>query len=430
VQALRRDSGCLQWSYQAVGPVRAAPVVTKQGKQHVVLFGDLTGWFYALDAATGKELWKKRPEEHESVRLSTPPAIYNGLALIPVASWEETRAINNDYPCCTFRGSITALRIADGSQAWKTFTIPNPPKVTGKTPVGTDTIGPSGVGVWSTPTLDLKRKRIYITTGNNYSLPNTIESDSLMALDLDTGRMLWSKQVMTGDVYNSACGLSTKGPSCPPEGSGPDYDLGTPAMLVKDSNGREILMAGQKSGMVYAFDPDKQGEILWQTRVGEGGVNGGVQWGMASDGDLVFATTSDAIIHRTALVRTLDAKHGGGLTALRITDGTKAWYAAPPPCGDIPSCSPAQPAAVTVIPGIVFAASLDGHLRAYSAKDGSILWDFNSVRDFETVNGVKAKGGGIDGPGATVVNGMVFVNSGYSRQGGIAGNVFLAFAPE
>ncbi len=429
VHALRASTGCLQWVFQANGPIRSGVVVAPMDGRHVLLFGDLTGWFYALDAADGKLIWSKRPEVHEAVRLSAPPVVHNGLVLIPVASWEETRSLNQDYPCCTFRGSITALRLKDGTEAWKTYTVPRRGEVTGKTSVGTATIGPSGVGVWASPTIDLRRGRMYITTGNNYSTPATDTSDAVIALDLNTGAIVWTKQALANDVFNSACAsVPTRGPSCPEE-SGPDYDFGSPAILVRTAAGRELLLAGQKSGVVWAFDPDKNGEIVWQTRVGKGGINGGVQWGMASDGELVFAQTSDAAITRTATARTLDSTTGGGLSALRVADGTRAWYAEPPPCRQIPNCSPAQSAALTAIPGVVFSGSMDGHLRAYSAREGKVIWQVDTAREYETVNGVKAKGGAIDGPGAIVVNGMVFVNSGYTRMGGMPGNVLLAFAP-
>jgi polyvinyl alcohol dehydrogenase (cytochrome) len=429
VHALRADSGCLQWVYQANGPIRAAIVAAPLGKSHALLFGDLTGWFYALDAATGKELWKNRPEAHEAVRISAPPLVHDGLVMIPIASWEETRAINPEYPCCTFQGSLTALRLRDGTQAWKTYLAPTRAEATGKTSVGTSSFGPSGVGVWATPTIDLKRRRIYVTTGNNYSRPHTATSDAVVALDLDTGRIVWTRQAMTEDVYNSSCIQATRGPSCP-EGNGPDFDFGSPAILARTASGRELLLAGQKAGIVWAFDPDKEGAVVWQTRVGVGGTNGGVQWGMASDGERVYATVSDTVITRTASATMLDGTRGGGLTALRIEDGFKVWYAAPAPCsGTIANCSPAQPAAVTAIAGVVFAGSLDGHLRAYDVRDGTVVWDVDTVREYDTVNGVKARGGAIDGPGAVVANGMVLVNSGYTRAGGIAGNVLLAFAP-
>jgi polyvinyl alcohol dehydrogenase (cytochrome) len=431
VHAMRASTGCLQWVFQANGPIRSGIVAAPLDNRHVLLFGDLTGWFYALDAADGKLLWSKRPEVHEAVRLSAPPVVHNGVVLIPVASWEETRSLNAEYECCTFRGSITALRLRDGTEAWKTFTVPRRGEITGKTAVGTATIGPSGVGVWASPTIDARRNRMYITTGNNYSSPNTDTSDAIIALDLDTGRMIWTKQVLPNDVYNSACvSVPTRGPSCPEE-NGPDFDFGSPAILTRLPNGRDVLLAGQKSGVVWALDPEKNGEILWSTRVGQGGINGGVQWGMAIDGDLVFAQTSDVAVTRTATVRTLDSKIGGGLSALRIADGTRVWYAAPAPCPPaLTNCSPAQSAALTTIPGVVFSGSMDGRLRAYGTRDGKLLWEYDTARDFETVNGVKAKGGAIDGPGAVVINGMLFIPSGYTRQGGMAGNVLLAFAVE
>jgi polyvinyl alcohol dehydrogenase (cytochrome) len=249
-----------------------------------------------------------------------------------------------------------------------------------------------------------------------------------MALDLDTGRIVWSKQVMPRDVYNSACSTTPVGATCP-EGNGPDYDFGSPAILVSTTGGRELLLAGQKSGVVWAFDPDKNGEVMWETRVGQGGINGGVQWGMASDGELVYAASSDAVATRTATARILDPKVGGGLSALKIADGSTVWRAAPTPCTERPNCSPAQSAALTAIPGVVFSGSLDGHLRAYSTRDGTVMWDVDTIRSYDTVNGVKASGGAIDGPGAVVSGGMVFVNSGYMRFGGAPGNVLLAFAP-
>ena len=140
VHALSAASGCLRWIFQAAGPIRSSIVAAPIDGGHVLLFGDLTGWFYALDAATGQLLWKKRPEEHEAVRLSAPPVVVDGLAIIPVASWEESRALNTVYACCTFRGSLTALRIRDGSEAWKTYMVPTTAQPTGKAASGADTL--------------------------------------------------------------------------------------------------------------------------------------------------------------------------------------------------------------------------------------------------------------------------------------------------
>ena len=420
VHALRADTGCLQWTFQARGPERSAILVVPLGRRHGLLFGDQTGWFYSLEAETGRLRWERKVELHDTARLTGAPVAHGGVVYVPVASWEETRSSNPDYPCCTFRGSLAALRIRDGKLLWKTFTVPEP-SANGKSRNGIAGMGPSGASIWSAPTLDLKRNLIYVTTGDNFSSPATATSDAVLALDLGSGRIVWSKQVTEGDVS--------------PSERGPDFDFGSPAMLVKTTEGRELLLAGQKSGVVYAFDPDRQGEIVWQARVGKGGTTGGVQWGMASDGQNVYAAVSDIAGKRRPAAdgipagRELDPTKGGGLTALRIADGSKAWSFAPGPCST-PGCSPAQSAAVTAIPGVVFSGSMDGHIRAYSAEDGQILWDFDTVREYRTVNGVKGKGGALDGPGAVVVNGMLFVNSGYARFGGLPGNVLLAFSAE
>ena len=428
IHALRADSGCIEWVYQATGPVRTAIAVTPVGSnQHALVFSDLTGWVYSLEAETGKLRWKKKIEQHEATRLTGAALIHDGIAYVPAASWEETRALNLDYPCCTFRGSITAVRVKDGSIAWKSYVIPTPSKQIGKRSDGKPIYGPSGAGIWSTPTLDLKRRLLYVTTGDSYSSPAADTSDAILALDLKTGHIVWSKQTTPRDAFTSGCSAATRTASCPEE-NGPDYDFGSSAILVKTAQGRELLLAGQKSGVVYALDPEKKGEIVWQQRVGKGGMIGGVQWGMATDWQNVYAAVSDAAVATS--LNGLDPKQGGGLTALRVGDGTRVWHKDPAACGDRPNCSPAQSAALTLIPGVVFSPSMDGHLRAYSTEEGNILWDFDTVRDYKTVNGVTGKGGAIDGPGPVIVNGMLFVNSGYSRFGGIRGNVLLAFSIE
>jgi polyvinyl alcohol dehydrogenase (cytochrome) len=432
VHAMRADRGCLEWTFQANGPVRAAILSVPVDGRHVLLFGDMTGWFYALQAETGALLWKVHIDTHDSTRLTAAATANAGVVYVPVSSWEEARASDATYPCCTFRGSVVALRISDGRRLWQTYLV-DPPKAQGKTTTGVTAFGPSGVAVWSTPTLDATRRRLYVATSNNYSVPATTLSSAVIALDLDSGGIVWSKQFTAGDIFSGAC--PSKAPSCP-DGPGPDFDFAASTILTARPGGGDVLLAGQKSGIVFALDPDKQGAILWQTRVGKGGTSGGVQWGMSADGQQVYAAVSD--MDRTFQSRPLNPQRfvvertvGGGISALRIADGTTVWSVAPPPCAsDAPTgCNPAQSAAVTGIPGVVFAPSNDGHVRAYASADGRVVWDFDTMRDFETVNGVKANGGSIDGPGVVVAGGMVFVTSGYARNGGVPGNVLLAFAP-
>ena len=428
VHAMRADSGCLQWVFQADGPVRSSILAVPLGNEHALLFGDMIGWFYAVQAETGKLLWKTRIETHDSTRLTGGPAAYEGTVYVPVASWEETRAGDKEYACCTFRGSVVALNIKDGKQLWKTW-MTDPPGERGKNARGTPIFGPSGVAVWSRPTVDAQRKLLYVGTGDNYSPPTTELSDAIVALDMATGHIAWSRQLTAKDFYNGSCGDD---PSC-----GPDFDFGSSPIPVRAPDGRELLLAGQKSGVVWALDPAKKGKVVWQARVGKGSTNGGVQWGMATDGQRVFATVSD--LKRSPQTnptdprrQIADPKIGGGLTALRVADGHEEWHVAAKPCPEdaLSGCSPTQPGAVTEIPGVVFATSTDGHIRAHSAETGDLLWEFNTMRDFHTVNGVKASGGSIDGPGAVVVNGMLFISSGYPRNGGVPGNVLLAFAPQ
>src|SRR5580658_2499146 len=195
VQALSTDSGCVRWLYQASGPVRSAMVAVPNGDKHVLVFTDLTGWAYGVEAESGQLLWKKKPNPHESARLTASAAVHDGVVYIPAASWEETRSSNPDYPCCTFRGNVLAVRAKDGSEVWNTYVIHEKPKAIPKTPGSIGTLGPSGAGIWASPTLDEKRGLLYVATGDNFSSPPTDTSDAVMALDLKTGRIVWSKQI-------------------------------------------------------------------------------------------------------------------------------------------------------------------------------------------------------------------------------------------
>jgi polyvinyl alcohol dehydrogenase (cytochrome) len=427
VHAVDARSGCIHWSFMADGPVRTPPTITKTKLGHSLLFTDQIGGVYALDAKTGRAQWQMKVEQHDSTRLTGTITTHNGIAYVPAASWEETRAVDPKYVCCTFRGSLSAVRVTDGKVLWKTFFV-DPPQKTGVSSAGTDLYGPSGVGVWSAPTIDTKRGLIYLATGNNYSHPSTALSASILALNISTGNIAWSQQTLANDVFNAQC------PRGVVVNCGPDHDFAAPVVLVRTAQGRDVLVAGQKSGVVFGLDPDAHGKVLWQTRIGKGGTAGGVQWGMATDGRNVYAATADAIRTQgdpSSLQignAVFDPVSGGGLTALNVLTGEKVWFAPSTPCKpESVGCSPAQPGAVTAIPGAVFSGAMDGHIRAFSTDDGRLLWDFNTQQNFTTVNGVPAAGGSLDGAGAVVVDGMVYVNSGYPRLGGVPGNVMLAF---
>ncbi len=435
VYCLDSRSGCVYWSFRASDPVRCAisigPISRTNPARYAAFFGDTRARVYAVDAVTGELLWKVPVEEHQSARITGSPQLYEGTLYVPVSSSEEGIGANPRYQCCRFRGSVVALEASSGSRRWKTYTIEEEPQPVRKNRLGVQLWGPSGAGIWSAPTIDPKLGVLYVATGDNYSDPPNETSDAVLALDLETGKIVWSKQVTEGDAYNMACDLPDKS-NCP-EAAGPDFDFGTSPILVSLPNGKRALLAGQKSGLVHAFDPDRAGEILWQVRVGKGGKLGGIQWGPAADEQKIYVAISDieGKIKKDAkrgFQAVPDPNKGGGLFALDIETGKRIWYAAPVGCDGRERCSPAQSAAVTAIPGVVFSGSIDGHLRAYSSQDGGVIWDFDTVREYETTNGVAARGGSLDSAGPTVVGGMVYVNSGYGFWGGMPGNVLLAFS--
>jgi polyvinyl alcohol dehydrogenase (cytochrome) len=386
---------------------------------------------YAVDARTGTPLWKRRVEDHPTARVTGAPVLHANRLYVPVSSAEELSGAVPQYECCTFRGSIVALEATTGTQVWKTYTIPQTPTPVRKNAVGIQLWGPSGAAVWASPTIDLQRGVLYVTTGDNYSDPPTPTSDAIVALDLGSGKVLWSRQFTVGDAYNIAC--ESPDPTNCPQAKGPDLDFGSSPILRTLPNGKRVLLAGQKSGMLHAVDPDNNGAILWQQRVGQGGTLGGIQWGPAADTDTIYVALSDVRLRvkgdpERGVALELDAKAGGGLFAYRVENGDKKWATPPPSCGERSPCSPAQSAAITVIPGVVFSGSVDGHLRAYSTQDGRMVWEYDAARDYDTVNGVKARGGSFDGPGPTVADGMLYVYSGYGVWGGMPGNVLLVFS--
>jgi len=427
VYSLNAATGCIHWFFDAGQGVRSAISVGRVGNRDIAVFGDAQANVYALDAATGKLLWKTDVDDFPVGRISGSPTLYNGRIYVGTASGEEASGANPAYECCKFRGSVVAVNAADGKILWKTYTVEEP-KPQKKNAVGTQLWGPSGAPVWSSPAIDAKLNRLYVTTGNNYSDPTSPTSDAFMALDMDSGKILWSKQMTQKDAYTAACRLPDK-TNCA-ESNGPDFDFSSSPILLSLANGRRMLVAGQKSGVVHALDPDKGGEVLWQTRVGRGGTMGGVQWGSAADQSNVYVALSDIgrVMLNYSNSTDADPKQGGGMFALRLEDGERVWYTPPPGCGTRQRCSPAQSAAVSAIPGVAFSGSVDGHMRAYSTKDGAIIWDFDSIRSYDAVNGGQGRGGSIDGPGPAIGGGLVIFNSGYPTAGGTPGNVLLAFS--
>jgi polyvinyl alcohol dehydrogenase (cytochrome) len=416
VYALDARTGCIRWTYGARGGVRTAVAIgpAAGAASTVAYFGDTAANLYALDAETGRELWVRKVDEHPLARVTGSPTVHDGRVFVGVSSYEESQGADPQYGCCTFRGSVSAFDAASGAIVWHTSLVTDKLTQRGTSTAGVPLWGPSGSAVWSAPTIDVARRRIYVATGNAYSAPAPATSNAVVALDLSGGAIRWTRQVTPGDIYVSNCRAGN--PNCP-EVNGPDVDFGSPPMLARTPAGRDLLVIGQKSGVGYALDPEKEGVIVWQYRAGRGGLLGGIEWGSAVDGERAYFAVSD-----------VTTPQPGGLHAVALATGAVAWTAPPPPvaCAGR-GCSAAQSAALTVIPGVVFSGSFDGALRAYSTETGAVLWSFDTNRSFTAVNGVPATGASIGGPGPAVAGGMVFVNSGYGAFQGRPGNVLLAF---
>jgi polyvinyl alcohol dehydrogenase (cytochrome) len=414
IYALDAETGCIYWRRQVGAMVRSAVVVGPDGR---VYFGDLESNFYALDGDTGEVIWQKKVDDQAYTRITGTAKLHDGRLYVPIASQEENAGANPQYSCCTFRGNLVVINASDGSEVWRTYTTPEP-KPTWKNDAGVQYYGPSGATIWSSPTLDLKRKLVYVSTGNGYSDPNLDTADAVIAMDMETGKIRWSQQTAP-DMFNWNCmGRNAGGGNCP-ENFGQDVDLGGSPVLA-DIGGRELLFVGQKTAEVHAMDPDQDGKIVWSSKFGKGGPGGGVQWGIAVGNGLVFAGLGEATRG--------EPSEGGGMFAFQPLTGEVAWTtpAPTPSCLGQRGCSVAQKAPPSAIPGAVFSGSMDGHLRAYDAKTGKILWDFDAAKTFETVNGIEATGGSFNATGPTIANGMLYVNSGSS----LPGNALLAFGLE
>jgi polyvinyl alcohol dehydrogenase (cytochrome) len=429
VFSLEMRSGCYYWDFTASAGVRTAITLARIGERNVALFGDRRGHTYSVDAGTGETIWKVTTDDAIAAQITGTPVLFEGRYYVPISVGDDSAAIDPKYQCCQGRGAIVALDAATGKELWKTYTVPEA-RPQRRNAVGTQLFGPSGASIWSAPTIDAKRRLLYAGTGDNHSAPATDTSDAVLAFSLDSGAIVWSRQLLVGDMGNGAC-LSSDKTNCP-QPPGPDFDFGSSGNLITLQDGKRLLVIGQKSGMVWALDPDDRGRVAWQTRVGNGGLLGGVQWGTATDGKVVYAAVSDVALIDSVLGQpiVLDPNQGGGLQALAAGTGAVLWSAPPAnACAGRKNCSPAQSAAVTATADYVLSGSLDGHVRAYSTTDGRVLWDYNTAKPFMTINEIKAAGGSLDSAGPTVAGGMIFVNSGYGLYGGQSGNVLAAFAP-
>lgn len=419
--ALDASSGCTYWSFLPRSGIRSAlsvgPVQLADGSDgQAVFFVDILANAYAVNAQNGELLWVRQVDAHPAVRGTGAVTLHNGRLYVPMTGvTEENTASNPDYSCCTFRGSITALDANNGEQLWRFYTVPEP-QPRGRSSNGVELFGPAGVGIWSAPTIDSTRGLLYASTGNAYAEPVPETANAIIALDLDTGALRWATQLTPDDAWIGGCRPDDDNPNCP-EDIGPDFDFSASPVLAATNAGRELLVVPQKSGLVFALDPNAGGELVWQYRAGPGSSIGGL-WGAAVADDLVFVPVGG-----------YQFEERGGIHGIDLASGERRWYTPPEPllCEAGPGCSQSQSAAVTAIPGAVFSGSADGGMRAYAADTGKLLWHFDTNQSFTAVNGIEANGGSFDGAGPVVAGGMVYFLSGSGGFVGRPGNVLLAF---
>jgi polyvinyl alcohol dehydrogenase (cytochrome) len=425
-------TGCAKWQYEDAAPLRSSISYGELERgRPVIVAGDATGFVIAIDARTGKLIWRSDARLVEANRITGTPVIYKGRVYAPLSATEINHAVDETYECCKAQGAVVALDLKTGRKLWVGRTMIEATR-TQKSRVGTQMWGPSGAPIWSTPAIDEKRNLLYVGTGEQNSIPFVDTTDAIVAFDLTTGERKWAFQATARDLWHYGC---PKGANCFGSETGVtlDHDFGGSVIIAKRADGRDILLTGQKSGAVWALDPDNGGKLIWTRRLSKGGANGGVHWGVAIDGQRVFAPINDA-------TPPSDEYPLGGvaLHALDIDTGKVLWtakgegdcsgdrrtrYAA---CQTRIGFSPAP----LVVDGAVIQGSVDGILRVYDSQSGAELWRYDTMRKFETVNGVAANGGAIDSSPYIAADGKLFVVSGYGRFGEVPGNVLLAFRPK
>lgn len=422
--ALDRETGCERWVGEFEHNVRSAVIHGRMSDGQIRLFfGTQNGKVHAVDAKTGTHLWESPISDHAFALSTGTPSFYRDRLFVPVSSFEVVMAVVPLYGCCTFRGAVLALDASDGSRIWESFTIEEPPKVTSRRWMFIEQWGPSGAPVWSAPTYDADTGLLFIGTGENYSEPATESSDAIMAFDAASGQRRWVRQFTENDVYNMACNISAAHPNCP-EAFGPDLDFGAPPMLARARAGQKLLIAGQKSGGVYAMNR-ATGELIWQTYLGRGGYLGGVHWGLAVNEDLglVYVPISDDNFSP------VQGESKAGLYALDLDSGARVWgYPSPDTCEDKLLCYSGFSAAILATEDLVFAGALDGMLRAFDAKTGEVRFSYQTWQEHQSVNDqVATFGGAIDVHGPMLYEDLLLVQSGYASFSQAGGNALIAF---
>ncbi|MDJ0941523.1 MAG: PQQ-binding-like beta-propeller repeat protein [Woeseiaceae bacterium] len=428
VYALNAKTGCLRWTFRASAEVRTSIIVSPweagdTSARPQLFFGDLLARAYSIDAQTGELIWSVKVDDHPNATITGAPTLFGERLLVPISSLEVTSAADPSYPCCTFRGAVMAIAADDGEVLWKQHTIEAPPVEVGKTSVGTPVLAPSGAPIWNSPSVDVDSGTLFVGTGENYSSPAEGSSDAIIAMDVETGDRRWIFQATEGDAWNVACMLPDMRQNCPEE-DGPDFDFGAGTMVVDTDAGR-LVVAGQKSGEAFGIDSET-GELKWRNRLGRGGIQAGIHFGMAAMDDTVFVPISDFDDDQE---HELPARPG--MFALDAATGEVRWHTPHEDlCAGREHCDPGISAPATATTAAVFAGAMDGVLRAYDPATGEVIWSFDTAREFDALGGARGMGGSIGGGSGPVVrDGMLYQTSGYGMYFHMPGNVLLAFGP-
>ncbi|GGG48184.1 cytochrome CBB3 [Pseudohongiella nitratireducens] len=423
VRAMDLATGCNYWTYTAPREVRTAITVAHADGQDgpLAVFADTANTLFVVDATTGEERWQADVDSHPLATSTGSPVVHDNRIYVPVSSGEVSAAGRPDYHCCTFRGNVAAFDLGSGERVWHTYVMEEA-TVVGENSLGNPFLAPSGAPIWQAPSLDPERGVVYAGTGQNYTRPASNSSDSVVAFDMVSGDIRWIHQTTPDDAFTMACALGASHPNCPD--AGPDVDIGAPIVATTLSNGQSVVIAGTKGARVVALDPDAEGEVLWSIRVGRGGALGGIHWGMTFAGDTLYVPVSD----RSGM--SSDASNRmPGLHAIDMKTGDTIWYeAAPERCSESGgACMDVYSGPASALDDMVIATSLNGHLFAHDAQTGEVVWEYDTVRSYETINGVEAQGGAIDSSGPVISGDYLIVNSGYATFSQMPGNVVLVF---
>lgn len=422
VYAMDIASGCTYWTYQLEQEVRAAITIaySAEHETHLAVIAENTNHIHVVNAENGEHVWDSGVDDNPFARSTGSPVVHDGRIYVPVSSIEVGAAGRPDHHCCTFRGNVAAFDLNSGEKLWHTY-IMDEPQLVGENSIGNPIYAPSGAPIWQAPSLDPSRNMVYAGSGQNYSRPASDTSDAVLAFDMDSGEIQWVYQTTEDDQFVMGCRPDGAHPNCPEPG--PDLDIGAPIVTTTLSNGQDIIVAGTKGAVVFGMDPDRQGEVLWKTRVGRGGALGGVHWGMTFMGDVVYVPVSD----RSGISDEGEPRQPG-LHALDMKTGEVLWYApVPERCAGERGCIDAYSAPVTATDDLILAGSLSGYLFAHDPETGELLWEYNSVRDYDTINGVEASGGAMDATGPVLSGDYMIVNSGYATFSQMPGNAILVF---